>query len=95
MDDNQTLPKPKADDHTDTPSVQSSSIPQQSVPSGLPPIAVPSKAADIDLIEKEWVDKAKAIVASTLGDPRSQSQQISQAKSAYMSSRFNKELPKK
>ena len=50
----------------------------------------PSTAEDNDLIEKEWVAKAKQIVASTATDPYIQSQQVSQLKADYMSKRYNK-----
>lgn len=54
---------------------------------------LPLSAEDIDLIEKEWVTKAKAIVSSTMGNPRRQSQELSNVKSQYIAKRFNKELP--
>ena len=54
---------------------------------------LPLNAGDIDLIEKEWVTKAKAIVASTIGDPRRQSDELSNMKKQYIAKRFNKELP--
>lgn len=54
---------------------------------------LPISAEDIDLIEKEWVTKAKAIVASTVGNPRRQSIELNKAKAQYISKRFNKELP--
>lgn len=52
----------------------------------------PQIAEDIDLIEKEWVDKAKHIVAITKDNPNEQSVEISKLKSDYMKQRFNKDL---
>src|SRR5579872_4675226 len=45
-----------------------------------PPPQTPSSAADTDLIEKEWVDKAKEIVDKTRTDPYLQTKQINQMK---------------
>ena len=52
----------------------------------------PMVAEDIDLIEKEWVKKAKDIVAMTLGDPYRQNQQISEMKVDYIKKRYNKDI---
>jgi hypothetical protein len=54
--------------------------------------AAPPTADDIDLIEKEWVDKAKAIVAQTRTDPHAQNQQMNRFKADYMKKRYNKEI---
>ena len=51
------------------------------------------EAADGDLIEKEWIDKAKAIVAQTQDDPFVQKNEISRVKAEYIQKRFNKTLP--
>ncbi len=55
-------------------------------------VPTPQIADDVDLIEKEWVEKAKSIVAKTKDDPRAQNEQINQVKAAYIKRRFNKEL---
>ena len=49
-------------------------------------------AADSDLIEKQWVDKAKEIVAETKSDPYKQKHEISKAKADYVQKRFKKTL---
>jgi hypothetical protein len=54
--------------------------------------SAPQMADDLDLIEKEWVDKAKAIVEHTKHDPRAQSVEISRFKAGYLRQRFNKDL---
>ncbi len=54
---------------------------------------VPQVADDSDLIEKEWVEKAKAIVAQTTDDPYVQNKELSKFKADYMKKRYNKEIP--
>lgn len=61
-------------------------------PSGAVPITTPVMADDSDLIEKEWVEKAKAIVASTRDDPYVQSQEVSRFKADYIKKRYNKDI---
>lgn len=47
-------------------------------------------AADKDLIEKQWVQKAKEIVAETKNDPYKQKSEMSRAKADYIQKRFKK-----
>lgn len=49
-------------------------------------------ADDADLIEKEWVLKAKAIVAQTIHDPNLQSKEMGKVKAEYLKKRYNKNL---
>ncbi len=49
-------------------------------------------ADDADLIEKEWVLKAKAIVAQTVHDPNLQTKEIGKVKAEYLKKRYNKVL---
>ncbi|MEI7632057.1 MAG: hypothetical protein WCJ60_01895 [bacterium] len=49
-------------------------------------------AADVDLIEKEWVQKAKAIVEHTIGDPFTQNKEINKIKADYIKKRYNKDI---
>lgn len=49
-------------------------------------------ADDADLIEKEWVIKAKAIVAQTKDDPHSQNKEMNKVKADYLKKRYNKDL---
>ncbi len=55
-------------------------------------ITSPQVAEDVDLIEKEWVLKAKAIVAKTRDDPRQQSTEINQMKADYLKKRYSKDV---
>lgn len=50
------------------------------------------KAEDVDLIEKAWVEKAKAIVQSTEGDPFNQNKQLSKVKAEYIKKRYDKDI---
>lgn len=52
----------------------------------------PATAEDLDLIEKEWVKKAKHIVAATMGDPYNQNKQINEMKVDYIKKRYNKDI---
>jgi hypothetical protein len=67
--------------------VQNSQSGQQSVR-----IAIPDEAADTDLIEKEWVERAKQVVEHTAGNPYEQQRAISQMKADYMKKRYNKDI---
>jgi len=57
-----------------------------------PPAATPLVAADDDLIEKEWVDKAKAIVLKTKDDPYQREQEVGKLQADYLRKRYGKEL---
>jgi uncharacterized protein YdeI (BOF family) len=50
-------------------------------------------AQDEDLIEKEWVTRAKYIVAQTQDDPYKQKNEMSKIKADYIKKRFNKTIP--
>lgn len=47
-------------------------------------------ADDKNLIEKQWVQKAKEIVAETKNDPYKQKNEMSKAKADYIQKRFKK-----
>ncbi len=49
-------------------------------------------AQDKDLIEKEWVNKAKRIVQSTRDNPYKQTEDLTILKADYMQKKFNKTL---
>lgn len=54
----------------------------------------PTAAADDDLIEKEWVAKAKQVIQATKDDPRAQASQVSQLMADYVLKRYGKEVGK-
>ncbi|HEX5456587.1 MAG TPA: hypothetical protein VFW77_04450 [Candidatus Saccharimonadales bacterium] len=55
-------------------------------------IPLPQEAEDTDLIEKEWVLRAKQIVEHTREDPHEQQRALSQMKADYMKKRYNKDI---
>jgi hypothetical protein len=55
-------------------------------------VADPKLLQDKDLIEKEWVNKAKAIIEKNREDPFKQSEDITLLKADYMKKQFNKTL---
>lgn len=57
-----------------------------------PGVALPPIADDTDLIEKEWVDRAKHIVEQTKHDPYQQNKEITKAKADYLRKRYNKDI---
>ncbi len=49
-------------------------------------------ADDDDLIEKEWVERAKSVIQKTKDDPHSQNKELNRFKADYVKKRYNKEL---
>ncbi len=66
--------------------------------SGLAPAKAPvidddmPEAAEGDLIEKAWVQKAKAIVEQTKADPHLQNAEINKVKKEYIQKRYHKDV---
>ncbi|MCA9332371.1 hypothetical protein KDA00_00690 [Candidatus Saccharibacteria bacterium] len=54
--------------------------------------SMPAIADDNDLIEKEWVDKAKQIVEHTRSDPHEQNKEVTKMKVDYLKKRYNKDI---
>lgn len=52
----------------------------------------PIAASDDDLIEKEWVDKAKKIIMQTKDDPYLREQEVNKLQADYLRKRYGKEL---
>ncbi len=73
------LPVPVQDDTTAT-----SLVPVQD--------DMPLVANDEDLIEKEWVDKAKKIIAETKDDPHLREKEVGKLQADYLRKRYGKEL---
>jgi hypothetical protein len=65
---------------------------QPSGPQDPQAIAIPDEAEEVDLIEKEWILKAKEIVEHTADDPYLQQQQMSHLKADYISKRYGREV---
>jgi len=61
--------------------------------SAVSPVIDPALIADdTDLIEKEWVNKAKAIVERTKADPHTQNKEMTKIKADYLKKRYNKDI---
>ena len=64
----------------------------------IPPVAPvvsdtnPIMAADEDVIEKEWVDKAREIIQNTKDDPHARSARVSDLQKDYLKKRYGKVL---
>jgi len=52
----------------------------------------PLIASDDDLIEKEWVEKAKKIVSETHDDPYTQDKAVNQLQADYINKRYGRKL---
>ena len=52
--------------------------------------STPLVAADEDLIEKEWVDKAKEIIDQTKDDPHARTQKVNELQRDYLQKRYGK-----
>lgn len=55
-------------------------------------LSTPAVAADDDLIEKEWVDRAKKIVSDTRDDPYEQENAVTKLQRDYKKKRYGREL---
>lgn len=54
--------------------------------------ATPMVAADDDLIEKEWVDKAKKVISDTRDDPYRREQEVKKLQVDYVKKRYGKAI---
>ncbi len=52
----------------------------------------PALADDVDVIEKEWVDRAKKIVSATRADPHRQEKEVSKLQADYLLKRYGKQV---
>lgn len=65
---------------------------QAAAPASTPSDDTPLIAGDDDLIEKEWVDKLKRIIALTKDDPYERARVIAQLQADYLKKRYNREM---
>lgn len=65
-------------------------IAQQGLPGVVKNSSNPAAAADEDLIEKEWVEKAKKVIADTKHDPHLQEKEVSKLQADYLKKRYDK-----
>lgn len=66
-------------------------MPTQPPPPPATAVDTPAIADDVDLIEKEWVQKAKHIVDKNKTDPYEQNREIAQVKAEYLKKRYNRD----
>jgi hypothetical protein len=52
----------------------------------------PATASDEEVIEKEWVDKAKKIITQTKNDPYQQEKEVSKLQADYLKKRYGKDI---
>ncbi len=57
-----------------------------------PVVSSPTIANDDDLIEKEWVDRAKKVLAETRDDPYRREQEVSRLQEDYLMKRYGRKL---
>lgn len=74
------------------PVAPSASHPMYAQPSAQQLSSMPTIADDTDLIEKEWVTKAKEIVERTKQDPYMQNKEVEKFKADYLKKRYNKDI---
>lgn len=70
----------------------SASTPKIEPKQNLAKISIPAEAEDTDLIEKEWVDRAKEIVEHTRDNPYEQQNALTKMKTDYMKKRYNRDV---
>lgn len=90
-EDDQILP-PVQTQSSDATDDQTAAPSGQTIPTDRSLVPTPEEAADSDLIEKEWVIKAKQIVEHTAEDPFKQQEELSKMKAAYVKKRYNKDI---
>lgn len=64
----------------------------QSQSSDISSTTSPTIASDDDLIEKEWVDRAKKIVADNRNDPYHQEKAVTELQKDYLKKRYGRQL---
>ncbi len=97
---NQTPERPAPQEVSRGPSQSAPPMPAITIPSAdpitattqqtQPDPATPLVAADEDLIEKEWVERAKRVISETKHDPHAQERAISQLQADYLHKRYGK-----
>lgn len=90
---------PVAGPVTGAPVVHKPQLPAPAASPAEPPVQAqpltddnPLTANDDDLIEKEWVAKAKKIVQDTKADPYKQESEVSKLQADYLKKRYGKDI---
>ena len=88
------------------PAVQGSPAPPPVLPPTLEPVTAtvadstadeadvqgPAIADDVDVIEKEWVEKAQEVIEHTKDDPYQEEEQIEDLQADYLKKRYGKDI---
>lgn len=76
-----------------TPVISTPSVSTDTDAASVSPVSSnPLVANDDDLIEKEWVEKAKKIILETKDDPYRREQEVGSLQADYLRKRYGKEL---
>ncbi len=86
------LPTPLPQPVDPAPAQQDDASAQDDDDDRLAALESPDLANDVDVIEKEWVDKAKQIVKDSVDDPYRQNHNVSVLKADYMKKRYGKDI---
>lgn len=78
-------PDPVADDSTAVQPINATTVTDDNA-------VGPAKADDVDIVEKEWVDRAKQIVEEHRDDPHKQEQEVEKLQTDYLKKRYGKEI---
>lgn len=97
--DGASISQPKFSDTTDTVIVDPNGAPHHPISTPDPSITAQDSTgmvvADDDdgrSVDEEWIQKAKAIVEQTKGDPYQQSREIGKVKANYLKTHYNKDI---
>jgi hypothetical protein len=66
----------------------------QATAQAAPTVATPAVAGDVDVIEREWVDKANDIIKQTKDDPHKQEEAVENLQVDYLKKRYGHEVKK-
>ena len=75
-------------------STLSTSLPKEEPGSTQNTNVSPAIAEDVDVIEKEWVDKAESIIEATKNDPFEEEEQVETLQLDYLDKRYNHKVDK-
>lgn len=87
-----STPPPTSHNNTISPTVDPLTASTNSTPASTDPTPLP--AAEADLIEKAWVDKANQIIETQQDDPHQEEEQTENLSREYLKSRFGLNVDK-
>lgn len=87
-------PAPVAPVNVVLPAAPPPAVPPAPVSDPATPIQAPAVAADVDVIEKEWVDQAEAVIRQTAGDPYAEEEAVEALQIDYLQKRYGRTVRK-